>query len=66
MRLMRYTCFAADTDFFASLTLGSLITPGFGGPVYLPTGNGFILLQAMPKPTLQALSQARRPGFCAI
>jgi len=28
--------------------LGSLITPGFGGRVYFPTGKGFITLQVMP------------------
>jgi hypothetical protein len=31
------------------LSPGSLITPGFGGRVYFPTGKGFIVLQVMPK-----------------
>jgi hypothetical protein len=30
----------AESDFFEPLTLGSLITPGFGGRVYFPTGKG--------------------------
>jgi hypothetical protein len=33
----------------ASRTIGSLITPGFGGRVYFPTGKGFIVLQVQPK-----------------
>ncbi len=33
------------SDFFEPLTVGSLITPGFGGRVYFPTGKGFIILQ---------------------
>jgi hypothetical protein len=40
----------AQSDFFEPLALGSLITPGFGGRVYFPTGRGFIVLQVMPKP----------------
>jgi len=39
----------AESDFFEPLTLGSLITPGFGGRVYFPTGKGFIVLQVIPK-----------------
>ncbi len=35
----------AESDFFEPLTPGSLITPGFGGRVYFPTANGFIVLQ---------------------
>ena len=38
----------AESDFFEPLTLGSLITPGFGGRVYFPTGKGFIVMQVMP------------------
>jgi hypothetical protein len=38
----------AESDFFEPLTQGSLITPGFGGRVYFPTGNGFIVMQVMP------------------
>jgi hypothetical protein len=41
----------AESDFFEPLTLGSLITPGFGGRVYFPTGKGFIVLQVMPMPS---------------
>jgi hypothetical protein len=41
----------AQSDFFEPMTFGSLITPGFGGRVYLSTGKGFIVLQAMPKPS---------------
>jgi hypothetical protein len=40
----------AESDFFEPLTLGSLITPGFGGRVYFPTGKGFITLQVKPAP----------------
>jgi len=39
----------AESDFFEPMTPGSLITPGFGGRVYLPTANGFVVLQVMPK-----------------
>jgi hypothetical protein len=39
----------AESDFFEPMTIGSLITPGFGGRVYFPTGKGFIVLQVMPK-----------------
>ena len=38
----------AESDFFEPLTLGSLITPGFGGRVYFPTGKGVIVMQVMP------------------
>jgi hypothetical protein len=38
----------AQSDFFEPLTPGSLITPGFGGRVYFPTENGFMVLQVMP------------------
>jgi hypothetical protein len=38
----------AASDFFEPLSIGALITPGFGGRVYFPTGKGFIVLQAMP------------------
>jgi hypothetical protein len=38
----------AQSDFFEPLSPGSLITPGFGGRVYFPTGKGFIVLQVMP------------------
>lgn len=41
----------AQSDFFEPLTPGSLITPGFGGRVYFPTGKGFIVLQVLPKPS---------------
>ena len=40
----------AESDFFEPLTVGALITPGFGGRVYFPTGKGFIVLQVMPAP----------------
>ena len=36
----------AQSDFFEPLSVGALITPGFGGRVYFPTGKGFIVLQA--------------------
>jgi len=42
----------AESDFFEPLTIGSLITPGFGGRVYFPTGKGFLALQVVPKPAL--------------
>jgi hypothetical protein len=38
----------AESDFFEPLTLGSLITPGFDGRVYFPTGKRFITLQVLP------------------
>jgi hypothetical protein len=38
----------AESDFFEPLTIGSLITPGFGSRVYFPTGKGFITMQVMP------------------
>jgi hypothetical protein len=41
----------AESDLFELLSPGSLITPGFGGRVYFPTGKGFIVLQVMPKPS---------------
>ncbi len=40
----------AESDFFEGLTVGALITPGFGGRVYFPTGKGFITMQVMPAP----------------
>ena len=44
----------AESDFFEPLSIGSLITPGFGGRVYFPTGKGFLVMQVMPKPAAQA------------
>lgn len=38
----------AASDFFEPLTVGSLITPGFGGRIYFPTGKGFITMQVRP------------------
>jgi len=38
----------AASDFFDPLSIGALITPGFGGRVYFPTGKGFMVLQVMP------------------
>ena len=38
----------AESDFFEGLTPGALITPGFGGRVYFPTGKGFITMQVVP------------------
>ncbi len=38
----------AESDFFEGLTPGALITPGFGGRVYFPTGKGFVTMQVMP------------------
>jgi hypothetical protein len=40
----------AESDFFEPLAPGSLITPGFGGRVYFPTGKGLQVLQVLPKP----------------
>jgi hypothetical protein len=37
-----------ESDFFDPLTQDSLVTPGFGGRVYFPTGKGFMVLQVMP------------------
>jgi hypothetical protein len=41
----------AQSDYFEPLSIGSLVTPGFGGRVYFPTGKGFITMQVMPKPS---------------
>ena len=41
----------AESDFFEPMTIGSLITPGFGGRVYFLTGEGFITLQVVPAAT---------------
>jgi hypothetical protein len=38
----------AESDFFEPLTPGSLITPGFGGRVYFPTGKSFVTMQVVP------------------
>lgn len=38
----------AESDFFEPLTINSLTTPGFGGRVYFPTINDFVVLQALP------------------
>ena len=38
----------AESDFFEPLSLGSLITPGFGSRVYFPTDKGFITMQVKP------------------
>ncbi len=39
----------AESDLFEPLTINSLTTPGFGGRVYFPTVNDFIVLQVRPK-----------------
>jgi hypothetical protein len=38
----------AESDFFEPLSPNCLITPGYGGRVYFPTGKGFITLQVRP------------------
>jgi hypothetical protein len=38
----------AESDFFEPLTINSLTAPGFGGRVYFPTVNDFIVLQVRP------------------
>ncbi len=38
----------AASDYFEPLTINSLTTPGFGGRVYFPTIEDFIVLQAIP------------------
>jgi len=38
----------AESDYFEPMTPGALITPGFGGRLYFPTGKGLITMQAMP------------------
>ena len=43
----------AESDFFEPFTLNSLITPGFGGRVYVATGKGFIVMQVKPKAVSQ-------------
>lgn len=39
----------AESNYFEPMTIGSLITPGFGGRVYFPTSKGFLALQVLPK-----------------
>ena len=39
----------AASDFFEPLTINSLTTPGFGGRVYFPTINDYIMFQVLPK-----------------
>ncbi len=39
----------AASDFFEPMTLGSLLTPGYGGRVYFSSDKGFNVLQVMPK-----------------
>ena len=43
----------AESDFFEPMTPGALITPGFGGRIYFPTGKGFITMQVVPATTAQ-------------
>ena len=38
----------AESAYFEPLTPGALITPGFGGRVYFPTGKGLIAMQVIP------------------
>jgi hypothetical protein len=38
----------AESDFFEPLSPNCLITPGYGGRVYFPTGKGFVTLQVRP------------------
>jgi hypothetical protein len=38
----------AQSDFFEPMTLGSLITPGFGGRINFATGKGFNTMQVKP------------------
>ena len=39
----------AESDFFEPLTFNSLIVPAYGGRMYYPTDNGFLVLQVRPK-----------------
>jgi hypothetical protein len=41
----------AESSFFEPFTINSLITPGFGGRVYVATGKGFIVMQVKPAAT---------------
>jgi hypothetical protein len=38
----------AEFAFFEPMTIGALLTPGFGGRVYFSSDKGFITLQVMP------------------
>jgi hypothetical protein len=40
----------AESDLFEPMGINTLVTPAYGGRVYYPTGNGFIVLQVKPKP----------------
>ena len=42
----------AASDFFEPLTLGSLVTPGYGGRIYFPTKEDFITMHVRPAPAL--------------
>lgn len=39
----------AESDFFEPITMNSLTMPGFGGRVYFPTIDEFIVLQPLPR-----------------
>lgn len=39
----------AESDFFEPITINSLTAPGYGGRIYFPTIEEFIVLQALPK-----------------
>ena len=43
----------AESNFFEPLSIGSLITPGFGGRIYFPSGKGFMVMQVVPKAALK-------------
>ncbi len=38
----------AESDFFEPMTIGSLVTPGYGGRVYFLSDKGFITMQVAP------------------
>ena len=40
----------AESDFMEPMSVNTAITPGFGGRVYYPTDEGFIVLQLAAKP----------------
>ena len=44
----------AESSPFEPMSVNTLVTPGFGGRVYFPTGKGFVVMQVTPEaPTIK-------------
>jgi hypothetical protein len=48
-----------ESDVFPPFTSGEMVTPGFGGRMYLPTNEGFIITQVGPPPPASTDSKAQ-------